>query len=83
MFKYGLNLKKKGKNFFAKCPFHRNSGSGTERTASFCIDEEKGFYHCFGCGASGKTWDLNTRLKEFNTEARKKLIMGEKPTWIK
>ena len=82
MFKYGLNLKKIGKNLFAKCPFHNNSGTGTERTASFCIEEKKGFYHCFGCGASGKTWGLNDRLKELNIEKRKKLMSGEKPKWI-
>lgn len=31
----------------AKCPFHQ------EKTASFNIDTQKGFYKCFGCGAGG------------------------------
>ncbi len=42
-------VKKSGKNYMAKCPFHN------ERTPSFSISEEKGLYHCFGCGASGNT----------------------------
>ena len=42
-------VKKRGKNYFALCPFHN------EKTPSFSINEEKGLYHCFGCGASGNT----------------------------
>lgn len=33
--------------YFLKCLFH------SEKTASLRIDEEKGLYHCFGCGRSG------------------------------
>ncbi|MGC8764797.1 MAG: DNA primase [Brevinematia bacterium] len=42
-------VKKSGRNFIALCPFHN------EKTPSFSISEEKGLYHCFGCGASGNT----------------------------
>ena len=43
-----LSLKKKDKsNFIALCPFHK------EKTPSFSISDEKGFYHCFGCGKNG------------------------------
>ena len=38
---------KAGREFKACCPFHN------EKTASFTINDEKGFYHCFGCGAHG------------------------------
>lgn len=38
-------LKKKGGKYFGCCPFHN------EKTASFCVNN--GWYHCFGCGASG------------------------------
>jgi len=40
-------LKKAGKNYTACCPFHG------EKTPSFTVDENKQFYHCFGCGAHG------------------------------
>ena len=42
-----MKLTKKGNNFFGLCPFHN------EKTPSFTISPEKGFYHCFGCGAHG------------------------------
>lgn len=40
-------LKKSGKNYSARCPFH------DERTPSFSVSPDKQFFHCFGCGASG------------------------------
>lgn len=40
-------LTKKGQNFWGCCPFHN------EKTPSFSVSEEKGFYHCFGCGEHG------------------------------
>jgi len=40
-------LKKSGGEHSGLCPFHR------EKTPSFTINEGKGFYHCFGCGAHG------------------------------
>ena len=42
-------------DWWAPCPFHQ------ERTASFHVDEKKGFYYCFGCHAKG---DALTFLKE-------------------
>ncbi len=40
-------LQKKGGRYFGCCPFHN------EKTPSFCVNQSSGFYHCFGCGASG------------------------------
>lgn len=34
-------------DFWAPCPFH------TEKSASFHVDDRKGFYYCFGCHAKG------------------------------
>lgn len=42
-----LDLKKAGREYKALCPFHG------EKTASFHVVPEKGFYHCFGCGQHG------------------------------
>ena len=42
-----VKLKKTGKNYSARCPFH------DERTPSFSVNPEKQFYYCFGCGAGG------------------------------
>lgn len=40
-------IQKAGREWKACCPFHN------EKTPSFTINDDKGFYHCFGCGAHG------------------------------
>jgi len=40
-------LTKAGHEFKACCPFHN------EKSPSFTVNDAKGFYHCFGCGAHG------------------------------
>jgi len=42
-----VKVVKAGREYKACCPFHN------EKTPSFTINDEKGFYHCFGCGAHG------------------------------
>jgi DNA primase len=42
-----VKLQKRGRDFVGLCPFHN------EKTPSFTVNEEKGFFHCFGCGAHG------------------------------
>lgn len=42
-----IALTRAGREYKACCPFHG------EKTPSFTVNDEKGFYHCFGCGAHG------------------------------
>jgi DNA primase len=42
-----VRLSKKGREFEGLCPFHN------EKTPSFFVNDDKAFYHCFGCGAHG------------------------------
>jgi len=52
-----ITLKKAGGNYKARCPFH------DEKTPSFNVRPDKGFYHCFGCGAHG---DAISFVREFD-----------------
>ncbi len=45
-----VQLKKKGQNHMACCPFH------DEKTPSFSVNASKGFYKCFGCGKGGNVF---------------------------
>jgi DNA primase len=54
-------LQKSGHEWKACCPFHN------EKTPSFTVSDQKGFYHCFGCGAHGDVirWMTDQRGLEF------------------
>jgi DNA primase len=65
-------LTKAGHEFKACCPFHN------EKSPSFTVNDQKGFYHCFGCGAHGDVirWMTDQRglgfmdaIKELASEA--------------
>ncbi len=47
-----VRLVRKGREHSGLCPFHN------EKTPSFTVNDEKGFYHCFGCGAHGSVIDF-------------------------
>ncbi len=57
----GLELKKSGKDFVARCPFH------ADETASLVITPGKNLWHCFGCGAAGGPldWVMKTQGVSF------------------
>ena len=42
-----MYLQRKGNKYWACCPFHN------EKTASFVVNADDQYYHCFGCGKSG------------------------------
>ncbi|MEM7588761.1 MAG: CHC2 zinc finger domain-containing protein, partial [Myxococcota bacterium] len=42
-----VRLRKQGRRWVGLCPFHR------EKTPSFYVDPQEGFFKCFGCGEGG------------------------------
>ena len=68
-----VNLKKRGKEFVGLSPFK------TEKTPSFTVNDEKGFYHCFSTAEHGNIFDfiMKTQNLKFG-EAVKYLANSEK-----
>jgi hypothetical protein len=67
-----VKLKKAGREFKGLCPFHN------ERTPSFHVMPEKGFYHCFGCGAHGDVVDFVAQTGGISTmDALDQLTRGQ------
>ncbi len=61
-------LKKRGKNYWGCCPFHH------EKTASFSVTPDKGFFYCFGCQTGGNVFNFLMKLENLTfMEAVKKL----------
>ena len=52
-----VRLKKKGREHSGLCPFHN------EKTPSFTVNDDKAFYHCFGCGAHGSAIDWAMQME--------------------
>ena len=52
-----VKLNQKGRDHIGLCPFHK------EKTPSFTVNEEKGFYHCFGCGEHGSIFDFTMKTE--------------------
>ncbi len=53
-------LKQKGKDFLGLCPFHG------EKSPSFTVNDQKGFYHCFGCGVHGDIFKFLTDYEKMS-----------------
>jgi DNA primase len=52
-----VRLRKAGRNYVGLCPFHQ------EKTPSFSVNRERGFFHCFGCGVGGTVFDFVMRVE--------------------
>ncbi|MDR1983041.1 MAG: DNA primase [Holosporaceae bacterium] len=52
-----IRLRRSGKDWFGLCPFHK------EKTGSLKVDSDRGYYYCFGCGASG---DVISFVQDFD-----------------
>ena len=52
-----VQLKSRGGQYWGCCPFHN------ERTASFTVNPEKGFFYCFGCHAGGNVFNFISKME--------------------
>jgi len=55
-----VTMKKRGRSWIGLCPFHN------EKTPSFNVDPEKGFYKCFGCGAGGNVFTFLMQMDKMS-----------------
>ena len=62
-----VQLKKRGKEFIGLSPFKN------EKTPSFTVSDEKGFYHCFSTGEHGNIFDflMKTQSLGFGESVKK------------
>lgn len=66
-----LALKRAGRNFKACCPFHN------EKTPSFNVSDEKGIYHCFGCGEGGDIFQFLMKFDGLSFSDSVKYLAGK------
>lgn len=50
-------LSKKGRNYWGCCPFHK------EKTPSFSVTPDKGFFYCFGCQSGGNVFNFLMKVE--------------------
>ncbi len=63
-----VTLRRSGRSYKGLCPFH------SEKTPSFTVDPERGFFYCFGCHAGGDVFDFVMRTGTLSFgEARQEL----------
>jgi len=66
-----VKLTRKGREHMGLCPFHK------EKTPSFTVNEEKGFYHCFGCGEHGSVFDFVMQTEGLSFPEAVEKLAGE------
>ena len=66
-----VKLTRKGREHLGLCPFHK------EKTPSFTVNEEKGFYHCFGCGAHGSAFNFVMKTEGLSFPEAVEKLAGE------
>jgi DNA primase len=52
-----VGLKRVGRNHVGLCPFH------AEKSPSFTVNDERGIFHCFGCGAGGNVFTFIMKME--------------------
>ncbi len=66
-----LSMKRSGSNWHGCCPFHQ------EKTASFSVSEQKQFFYCFGCKASGNAVKFMMDYHNFSFPEAIEQLAGE------
>src|SRR5688572_25976026 len=66
-----VRLTRAGREFKGCCPFH------TEKSPSFYINDDKQFYHCFGCGAHGDVVGFIMRHDNLSFIEAVEMLAGE------
>lgn len=66
-----VTLKKKGKNYWGCCPFHN------EKTPSFSVTPDKGFFYCFGCQTGGNVFTFLMKVENITFFEAVKLLASK------
>lgn len=66
-----IPLRKHGREYQGLCPFHK------EKTPSFTVNDDKGFYHCFGCGAHGDVIEFVRKFEKLSYVETMELLARE------
>ena len=66
-----VRLVRKGREHSGLCPFHN------EKTPSFTVNDDKGFFHCFGCGAHGDVIGFSMRIDNLSFPEAVEKLAGE------
>ena len=66
-----VRLTKRGREYTGLCPFHN------EKSPSFTVSDDKGFFHCFGCGAHGDVIGFIMRTEGLTFPEAVQKIAGE------
>ena len=66
-----VKLKKRGKEFIGLSPF------SNEKTPSFTVNDEKGFYHCFSSSEHGNIFDFLMKIKNYKFGEAVRMLAAE------
>jgi DNA primase len=70
-----VSLRKAGNSYKGLCPFH------SEKSPSFTVNRDKGFFHCFGCGAGGDVFKfIELGQDQFRSSARWRSASAQFPS---
>lgn len=64
-------LKKRGKNYWGCCPFHH------EKTPSFSVTPDKGFFYCFGCQTGGNVFNFLMKVENLTFMEAVKMLAAK------